>query len=122
MILDRIVRKYSESVDWSNRDTHIEHIMPQKPAGEWLTFYEEDVEKYRDYINRIGNLTILQDKKNIRARNKDFELKKDFYSESRISITKELFDYNIWGYDQIEKRQQDLYELSKDIWSCAGLN
>ena len=32
MILDRIVRLSSESVDWSNRDTHIEHII--QPAGE----------------------------------------------------------------------------------------
>jgi uncharacterized protein with ParB-like and HNH nuclease domain len=122
MILDRIVRLSSESVDWSNRDTHIEHIMPQKPAGEWLTHYDDDIEKYKDYINRVGNLTILQDKKNIRARNKDFIDKIKYYSESRISITKNLGDYKNWDFSQIEKRQADLYELSKDIWNCKKVN
>jgi len=116
MILDRITRKLSESVDWSNKDTHIEHIMPQKPKGEWLEMYNNDDEQYKDYLNRIGNLTILQDKKNIRARNKNFVEKKKYYSESRLRITKELTEYDAWNYHEIDERQEKLYELGKDIW------
>lgn len=116
MILDRITRKLSESVDWSNKDTHIEHIMPQKPKGEWLVMFEDDKDQYKDNLNRIGNLTILQDKKNIRARNKDFKDKKVYYSESRLEITKSLTGFDSWSYDMIDKRQEDLYELGKDIW------
>lgn len=116
MILDRITRKMAESVDWSNKDTHIEHIMPQKPKGEWLDLFEDDSDQYKDYLNRIGNLTILQDKKNIRARNKNFEDKKEYYSESRLKITKSLNDYDNWNYDTIDSRQEYLYEISKDIW------
>lgn len=116
MILDRITRKQSESVDWSNKDTHIEHIMPQKPKGEWLVMYNEDEEQYKDFLNRIGNLTILQDKKNIKARNKDFKDKKEYYSESRLKITNELNTYTHWSYDTIDERQEKLYEIGKDIW------
>ena len=117
MILDRIIRKYSESIDWSNKDTHIEHIMPQKPDGEWLVLSDSDSDKYKDYLNRIGNLTVLQDKKNIKARNKDFGIKKEYYKQSRISITKSLTTYSSWDFDQIEKRQEHLYDLAKDIWA-----
>jgi uncharacterized protein with ParB-like and HNH nuclease domain len=117
MILDRITRKHSESVDWSNKDTHIEHIMPQKPIGEWKVLFDKDEFEYKDYLNRLGNLTILQDRKNIRASNKDFNDKKDYYEESRITITKTLVDYPTWDYNEILKRQEYLYEESKDIWN-----
>ena len=91
--------------------------MPQKPDGEWLVLSDSDSDKYKDYLNRIGNLTVLQDKKNIKARNKDFGIKKEYYKQSRISITKSLTTYSSWGFDQIEKRQEDLYDLAKDIWA-----
>lgn len=117
MILDRIVRKLSESVDWSNKDTHIEHIMPQKPKGEWLVLYNYDKEQYKDNLNRLGNLTILQDKKNIRARNKDFSEKKKYYMESRLKITNHLNEFSKWDYEEIQSRQEKLYELAKDIWA-----
>ena len=116
MILDRITRIHSESIDWSNKDTHIEHIMPQKPAGEWLELSNEDIDEYKDYLNRLGNLTVLQDKKNIRARNKDFMHKKKYYSESRLKITKMITEYQEWNYDQIILRQEYLYNQGKEIW------
>ena len=117
MILDRITRKHSESVDWSNKDTHIEHIMPQKPAGEWQPIYDQDPDEYKEYLNRLGNLTILQDKMNIKAKNKDFFDKKSYYNESRLTITRKLNEYTKWNYETIQSRQEYLYEESKDIWN-----
>jgi len=117
MILSRIVREHSESIDWTNKDTHIEHIMPQKPKGEWLELFKKDGDEYKDFLDRLGNLTILQDKNNIRARNKDFSDKKVFYETSRLSITHSLREYKKWDYEEITKRQEALYELAKDIWS-----
>lgn len=116
MILDRIVKLSSESVDWSNKDVHIEHIMPQTPANKWKEMFDADDGEYKDYLNRLGNLTILQDKSNIKARNKDFCYKKEYYKESRLYITKSITKYEQWNYEQIEKRQEQLYELAKDIW------
>lgn len=114
MILDRIVRSCAESVDWSNKDVHIEHIMPQTPANIWKEMFDED--EYKDYLNRLGNLTILLDKHNIRAKNKPFEDKKEYYQKSRLYITKSLADYDIWDYKKIEERQEELYKLAKNIW------
>lgn len=116
MILSRIVRFDSESVDWSNKDVHIEHILPQKPQGENLNLYNQDPDKYKDFLNRLGNLTILQDKKNIRAKNKDFSEKKVFYKESRLKITNSLQDYLKWDYETIACRQDRLFDYVKEIW------
>ena len=116
MILDRITRQQGEGVDWASKDVHIEHIMPQKPIGEWMALSDKDEREYADYLNRLGNLTILQDKKNIKASNKNFKDKKDYYKDSHLTITNSLLNYDNWSYDQIVKRQEELYELSKDIW------
>ncbi|MCO8055286.1 DUF262 domain-containing protein [Acinetobacter towneri] len=116
MILDRIVKLSSEGVDWTNKDVHIEHIMPQTPANQWKEMYDADENEYKDYLNRLGNLTILLDKANIKARNKNFSDKKDYYNKSRLYITNSLAKYDNWNYEQIEKRQEQLYELAKNIW------
>lgn len=116
MILDRITRKHSESINWANKDVHIEHIMPQKPDGEWKILFDKDDSEYKDYLNRLGNLTILQDKKNIRARNKDFDIKKEYYRQSRLSITNKISDYEDWTYNKIIERQEYLFNESKEFW------
>jgi hypothetical protein len=116
MILDRITREHSESIDWTSKDLHIEHIMPQKPDGEWKVLFDKDDSEYKDYLNRLGNLTILQDKKNIRARNKDFDIKKEYYKESRLSITNKIADYDEWTYNKIMERQEYLFNESKEFW------
>lgn len=57
------------------------------------------------------------DKKNIKASNKNFSEKKNFYSESRLIITKEIIKYEKWGFKEIEERQKNIYEISKEIWN-----
>ena len=117
MILDRITKNQGEGVDWSNKDVHIEHIMPQNPIEEWKLLFDNDKIEYEDYLNRLGNLTILQDRLNIRASNNSFNTKKEFYKSSHLAITNSLTKYNNWGYDQILKRQEELYELARDFWN-----
>jgi len=117
MILDRITKNQGEGVDWNNKDVHIEHIMPKIPSEEWKLLFDTDKFEYGDYLNRLGNLTILQYKSNIQASNKSFRDKKNYYKNSHLAITNSLRHYDNWGYDQILKRQEELYELSKNIWN-----
>lgn len=118
MILDRIVRIQSESVNWKSKDIHLEHIMPQNPKGSWLELKNSDLELYDFCLNRLGNLTLLKDKLNQSASNKDFEVKKsEYYAESRLKITRDIIEFDIWDYNAIDKRQENLWELAKDIWT-----
>ncbi|WP_462250845.1 DUF262 domain-containing protein [Ferruginibacter sp.] len=115
LILERIVASKQESVS-ATGDAWLEHIMPQKPKGNWLKLKESDPELYTFSLNRLGNLTLLKNKLNIVASNKDFDTKKIEYEKSRLTINNDLKDYSIWDYDTIDTRQDYLYELSKDIW------
>jgi len=114
-ILERIVNFHQESVS-AKGEVWLEHIMPQKPKGIWLALKETDTELYEFSLNRLGNLTLLQNRLNIAASNKDFATKKVEYEKSRLKITTDLKDHDDWDYDTIDQRQDYLYELAKDIW------
>lgn len=113
LILERIIGVSQESV---GKDAWLEHIMPQKPKGKWLKLKESDGELYDFSLNRLGNLTLLQNKLNSTASNKDFDIKQPEYAKSRLKITNDLINYKTWDYDTIDERQTVLYDLAKDIW------
>lgn len=117
MILDRIVRTQSESVNWASKDIHLEHIMPQKPKGIWLSLKEPEPDLYEFNLYRLGNLTLLQNKLNQSAQNKDFVTKKnEYYKDSRLKITRDLLDYDDWNFETINQRQTKLSEIAITIW------
>ena len=117
MILDRIVRHQSESVNWKSKDVHLEHIMPQRPKGKWLELKNYDSELYGWCLPMLGNLTLLKDKLNQSASNKDFSTKKnEYYKDSRLKITRDLMEYDEWDFQSITERQEKLYEIAKEIW------
>jgi uncharacterized protein with ParB-like and HNH nuclease domain len=116
MILGRIAAYHQESIDLESKDVWLEHIMPRTAKGEWKKLEKKDAELYKISVDRLGNLTLFQDKKNIGASNKDFNIKKPFYEASRIKITKEIAKNETWDWDTIDERQTSLYEIAKEIW------
>ncbi len=90
--------------------------MPQRPQGEWKKMKDNDPDKYESYNNRLGNLTFIKDKINMQISNYSFEVKKKGYKPSRLNINYEILKNKNWTYQAVDKRQEKLYELSKDIW------
>jgi uncharacterized protein with ParB-like and HNH nuclease domain len=118
MILQRIISKEQESIDFTKKDIWFEHIMPQTPKGEWLNLHSIDKELYEYSVHSLGNLTFIQDKKNIGASNHDFKTKKDkYYSTSLIQLNKDLLSYDKWDFDTIDERQKLLYKKAILIWN-----
>lgn len=90
-------------------ETNIEHILPQKPEQWDLT--REEIE---DYVNNIGNLTLIQKQLNSRMGNKAFEDKFPLLMESEIRINSNLDDYldnGNWNENSIYERAKSLAEL-----------
>ena len=101
MILARIVASQQESIDLNQGDIWLEHIMPQKPKGSWLVLKEADSELYEFSVDRLGNLTLLQNKLNQGASNKDFAVKQKEYQTL---------------YDWLKAEYPDSY-ISSDHWT-----
>lgn len=84
-----------------NNIIHLEHILPIESA-----LWDIEDETHEEYVNRLGNLTLLGHEYNKNASNKTFEHKKDIYEKSSIKMTKNLVAYESWGPNTIEERQK----------------
>jgi len=117
-VIRYLLRKIHNSFNYETRiindngRIHIEHIMPKKPR-EWKV--SEDIHK--DYLWRLGNLTLLGEEYNRSATNKTFDRKKEVYKKSQIEMTKQLENYDTWTVKDIEKRQIEFADISVDIWA-----
>lgn len=99
-------------VDDSNR-VHVEHILPKKINEDWINFNDED---HETYLWRLGNLTLLGQEYNNKAKNKGFDKKKEIYKKSEIKMTRDLVSIDDWTTFTIVKRQEDFAEIALKIW------
>lgn len=115
-ILRSIINKQSApmNVITNNMTVNIEHIMPQKIAG---TNWQIPKDDHVTNLWKLGNLTLIENTINISASNADFDVKKTYYAQSKIKLTKDLSNLSSWDIAAIDKRQDELWQIAKDIWS-----
>lgn len=111
----------------------IEHIMPQTCADK--SVYGMNEEEFPIYINRLGNLTLLENSINKSIHNDIYANKSIAYRQSKFYLTSSisalvnqgqdtainrtnslLSEWSNWGKQSIEARQEMLYRLSERIW------
>ena len=100
--------------------------------------YSITEEEFSIYMNRLGNLTLLENSINKSIQNEGYDVKAKAYKQSKFYLTSalsELVDQGIdtainrtnkilrawpnWNKAAIEDRQLLLYELSEMIWGIA---
>lgn len=72
----------------TDKKIQLEHIMPQSAKLENYSFESE--ESRREYLNRLGNLTLLDKRLNNSANNESFANKLEHYKASEFVLTKAL--------------------------------
>ncbi|MCS0791649.1 DUF262 domain-containing HNH endonuclease family protein [Cytobacillus firmus] len=104
---------------------HVEHIMPKNLSrarnrlAEWANV--RDDERYDSYKYRLGNLLILESEINQRASNKDFDFKKTCYADSGLYYPTEIATKNVWDFDEIVARQEEMAQDAINIWNYPEL-
>lgn len=95
-----------------SRKVHLEHILPvqYKKFSEWNHIEEETAE---NYLNSIGNLTLLGGSKNVEASNLPFEAKLNIYKGKGKSNNKKK---GITNFLITQKIAQDMYEGNLEKW------
>lgn len=94
---------------------NLEHILPVKPSSEW-----GDVTDFATLTWNIGNLTILSEKLNRAAQNKNFKTKcENYYSKSEVKMSKDLCKVASWTRAQIETRAGALGAEITKLWPEA---
>lgn len=100
--------QYVDQVAWQNAASaqqlghyldgklEIEHILPQQADSiQWPPFDKPDEEA--EYIQRLGNLTLLEKPLNAAVCNKDYVRKLAAYHDSKIMLTRAIGDPEIFG-------------------------
>ncbi len=99
----------------------VEHVCPQTlpEASEWAKWYS-DPDDHSTWLHRIGNLVLLNSRKNSAARNFDFDTKKSTYfakgDTCAFSLTSEVRDCKSWKPKRVGKRQVELLERLANDW------
>ena len=94
----------------------LEHIIPQtpNPKTNWVKdFTEHDRE---ELTFKLGNMTLLSQKRNSSAKNYDFSKKKLVYSKTNLFITNEMADKEfIMSPDYIKERNERFSKKLKEL-------
>ncbi len=125
-ILDTIEREHYSSGGGKTYDrasVDIEHIAPQSALSaekyeSWKPILDVSEAEYKNqYRNRIGNLTLLEERLNEEASTNPFGQKKDQYRLSDFQMTEYLrSNYQEWNTSTIEERSEELAETATKIW------
>ncbi|MGB4408321.1 MAG: DUF262 domain-containing protein [Sphaerochaeta sp.] len=116
----------------------IEHILPQTPSDVVMVSFDKP-ERYYEYVEKLGNLTLLEKTINTSVSNGFFENKKVGYKQSSYLLTrsivekpqvgsntqlnravKDLLQFKEWSSDSIEKRQEMLVKLASEVWGMPS--
>lgn len=102
----------------------VEHVLPQTPAAgsEWLQNFTDEEREY--WTHRLGNLLLLNRRKNSQAQNYDFEKKKETYFKSRsgvavFALTTQVLQEPEWTPRVVERRQRELRDVLVKEWQLS---
>ena len=111
---------HGHEIDYRSSTYTIEHILPQKTKEEvWSAFEDDDKERF---VYKLGNLTLLEKKKNEKVGNVSYEKKKEIYETSSFQLTQNLPEhYEEWGATQVNSRQSQLTKIAVQAWRSQEL-
>lgn len=108
-------------------DQNLEHIMPRNPGGEKEWSHLSDEPEYNSYVNRVGNLLVLEGAINKSIKNKGLLSKigvagssQHSYLSSKLRLPLEVGNYLIgdtWSFQSIDDRQARLANLAVEVWN-----
>lgn len=99
----------------------VEHVCPQTlPENSQWTEWFPDPETHSSWLHTLGNLVLLNFRKNSAARNFEFNVKKDQYfapgDSSAFTLTNEVRAYSTWTSSDISERREVLLGRLAEDW------
>lgn len=100
--------KYDKNMIIEFRKTSVEHIHPRKAIS--------TDKKLNELMHSLGNLTILGEKDQDAAGNKEFAQKKPVFSKSPLLMNREIATCDKWDVQEVRKREKMLVDVAKKIF------
>lgn len=121
--LDALVSDGSKTM--SHQQVTVEHVLPQQPRQEsdWVKWVPNTQERAL-WVHRLGNLALLNRKKNSSASNYDFARKKDAYfskgGSCAFPLTTQVLQQSEWTLPVLQARQAALLSKADAHWKLDG--
>lgn len=90
----------------------IEHILPRQ----WCNYDQWTEELQKNNIDKLGNLILIEKKKNIQASNEFFQRKKTIYKNSKVQDVKDLTKIENWYPEDLEKRHKEVMQRLENFF------
>ena len=87
----------------------LEHISAQNP--------DEVEHDMLPFMHTVGNLTLLAQGENNRARNRNFEDKRDIFNASNLRLNRELAGLEGWNAEMVTERQDKIIRQALRVFS-----
>ena len=87
----------------------LEHISAQNP--------EELEPDMRPLLHTVGNLTLLAEGENNRARNRNFEDKREILNASNLRLNRKLAGHEDWSAEKATERQDEIIRQAMRVFS-----
>ena len=97
-------------------EINLEHVLPEAPENNWPAI---DPELAAAYYNRMGNMVLLQAKKNSTIGNASFADKRNVLATSTYVLTAEVGNCTNWSVAEIQQRQKRLAKYAVETWPLA---
>jgi len=116
-ILCRLENDLSRSeLDYEVDSSSIEHILPLNPDQSWFqNFSEEDADRF---IDRLGNMILLEPGLNRDIGNQSYMVKKQAYQKSKYGMARRIPELAPvdWTSALIENRQKQIAMRAVHLW------
>ncbi|MCH9806128.1 MAG: DUF262 domain-containing HNH endonuclease family protein [Alphaproteobacteria bacterium] len=100
----------------------VEHVLPQRPraASVWRELFP-DSERRVDLTGSLGNLILVSPADNVKARNEEYERKKEIYAAGKsgiepLALTRDVLANSQWREEDILQREKQRLETVNKIW------
>ncbi len=114
-------KEYTEPIDYDKLT--LEHILPQNMDSEWKEYFKSKsipLKEMKEFIYRLGNLTLLDKTKNEFSKNEFISKKcEKAYNMSKLRINLDLKNLKEWDKTSINNRQEDFFNEAKEIWKIV---
>lgn len=121
--LDELLAK-DPGATYNHKIISIEHVLPQRPKenSQWVVDFDAD--QRLSLTHKLGNLLLLNHRKNSQANNYDFVTKKTkYFSDSTgsavFALTTQVIGEPVWTPDVVEMRQRVLTDLLAKEWDIT---
>lgn len=118
--LDFLLSGINTQIQFDRAHATVEHLMPQKLSAAWQVSPDD----HREWLHRLGNIILLDAKKNASLSNKAYGDKKQGYQggiEARANTNYVLMNNAVWTVDTIKDNHQRILDLLRAYYTGNSL-